>query len=396
MRRGSWGAIFLVLVLLAPMVVADSNEFVSRVSLRDVGVLAEGDLGIRSGAVSPDGKDVLVAGMDGFARLISAEQADDRNKDVELVTGRSSTVLDVAWHPRGNTALLVGEDGMAMRYERSTHGITNVNGSFTVLGHQLTKVVWRPSGDFAYVGAADGTVWKFAEHTGFEPLDNTGNSPVTDLACHRNPQYNICFIASMDDGIAIVDKDHVVTWLPKTASHTWIGLDCADPTLNECFGFASGLKSGAIRINTIDARQSFAMSVSQFSLPSGEQIGIAKGHDSSTLVATAPLGMLRHEPLSNETFTVLMPEDAAEFDAVVAGRTLAMVWENGFHRGFFITNYGNVIAFEPAVVEVDTNIMTVLILGAVAVSVPGVLLGLTYMNSPWLQKKYNQWRFKKR
>jgi len=38
--------------------------------------------------------------------------------------------------------------------------------------------------------------------------------------------------------------------------------------------------------------------------------------------------------------------------------------------------------------------MTILVLGAVAISVPGVIIGLIYMNSPWLQKKYNQWRFK--
>ena len=42
------------------------------------------------------------------------------------------------------------------------------------------------------------------------------------------------------------------------------------------------------------------------------------------------------------------------------------------------------------------NIMTVLVFGAVAVSVPGVILGLVYMNSPWLQRKYNQWRFGKK
>ena len=42
------------------------------------------------------------------------------------------------------------------------------------------------------------------------------------------------------------------------------------------------------------------------------------------------------------------------------------------------------------------NIMDVLVLGAVAISVPGVILGLIYMNSPWMQRKYKQWRFGKK
>ena len=39
--------------------------------------------------------------------------------------------------------------------------------------------------------------------------------------------------------------------------------------------------------------------------------------------------------------------------------------------------------------------LTTAILIAVSVSVPGVILGLIYMNSPFLQRKYNQ-IFKKR
>ena len=86
--------------------------------------------------------------------------------------------------------------------------MTNVNGSFSVLGKSLTTVIWRPGGDFAYVGAADGSVWKFAEHTGFERLENLGTSEVNDIACHRN--YNVCFLATMDEGIAVVDEGHAV------------------------------------------------------------------------------------------------------------------------------------------------------------------------------------------
>jgi len=61
-----------------------------------------------------------------------------------------------------------------------------------------------------------------------------------------------------------------------------------------------------------------------------------------------------------------------------------------------ITDFGNIIEFSPAVEEVEMNIMDVLVLGAVAISVPGVILGLIYMNSPWLQRKYKEFRFGKK
>ena len=91
-----------------------------------------------------------------------------------------------------------------------------------------------------------------------------------------------------------------------------------------------------------------------------------------------------------------MPSDAAAWNEVIAGRTLAVVWENSLHRGFIITEFGNIIAFTPATQEVETTIMDVLVLGAVAISVPGVILGLIYMNSPFLQRKYRELRFGKK
>ena len=391
MRGAPWLAVVLVGVLMMPVATA---ELTSRIELVDRGTLNDTDLGITVGSVSPDGQDVLLGGLNGYARLLSADEADDRAMDVELVTGRNSTVNDVAWHPRGNTALLVGDDGMAMRYDTYDHSITYVNGTFTVLGYELTSVVWRPSGDFAYVAAATGEVWKFAEHTGFELLDNLGVSRVTDIACHRN--YNVCVMATVDEGMAIIDEGHAVGWLTQTAAQTWVGVDCASPILNECVGFASGLTSSVVRINTIEPRQSTIEDPGRITLPSGEYVSVSRGHDGTSLVHLAPLGLVRNTPMSGEAFTVLVPGDAANWDEIIAGRGLAVVWETSQHRGFIITDFGNIIEFSPATEEVDMNIMDVLVLGAVSISVPGVILGLIYMNSPWMQRKYREWRFRKK
>ena len=216
---------------------------------------------------------VLLHGVAGYVHLISAENAGDRNDDIDLSTGRTSDVNDVAWHPRGNTALLVGDGGLAMRYDTYDHSITNVNGTFAVIGQTLTAVVWRPSGDFAYVAADDGSVWKFAEHTGFERLNNTGTSSVTDLACHRN--HNICFIGTVDDGLAVIDQGHAVRWMAQSASETWVGLDCVDPNLNECTAYASGLRSKVINVNILEPGQSTVGSTFLVDLLEGEQTGVS-------------------------------------------------------------------------------------------------------------------------
>ena len=381
----------MVVLILAQSVAAES---VTRISLYHAGELAETDLGITTGEVSPDGLQVLVGGANGYARLLSAEHADDRNSDVELLTGRNSTVRDISWHPRGITALLVGDAGMAMRYDSFDHSITYVNGTFSVLGHDLTAVAWRPAGDFAYVGAEDGNVWKFAEHTGFELLDNLGSSPVSDIACHRN--YNVCFIATLNDGLAVIDGDHTMSWIGGSSSQTWIGVDCSNPVLNECIGFASGLLSNTIHINTMSPKLSSIGQAMKLDLDEGEHVGVSRGWDQTSLVYLAPLGIIRYDGLNDQAFTVLLPADVTTFDAVIAGRSLAVVWENKEHQGFLITEFGNVVSFSPAREEVDMGIMEILVFAAVAISVPGVILGLIYMNSPWLQRRYKSLRFSKK
>ena len=390
MRRAL--ALVLVTILFLPTALAE--DIVTRIEMTEVGVLGETDLGVLGGAVSPDGETVLLYGMDGYTHLISALNPQNRGDDVDLSTGQTADVNDVNWHPRGNTALLVGDNGMAMRYDSYDHSITNVNGSFAVLGQTLTSVIWRPAGDFAYVGSEDGSIWKFAEHTGFEAVENTRNSAITDLECHRD--YNICFASSLSDGVAVIDQGFELTWLANTDGETWVAVDCADAFLNECTAFGSGLRTNVLEINTLDAAQTRATDTFAVDLLVADHTGVSPGNDASTLIHIAPLGLLRHEPVSNTVYTVLVPVDAVVFDEVIGGRAMAAVWEHAEHEGFFITQVGNIVAFEPAVEEVEMNIMTVLVFGAVAVSVPGVILGLVYMNSPWLQRKYNQWRFGKK
>jgi hypothetical protein len=380
-------SIFLAILLL-PIVVAEPS---SVIQITSSSTLEKNDIGINSGSISPDGEAVLLVGKDGYAHRISAIKPLDRSKDIELNTGTAKEFQDVAWHPRGNTALITGESGMALRYDTYDHSISNVNGSGAVNGLDMTSVAWRTSGDYAYFGAVDGSIWKFSEGSGFEKLDSYEKpSPVSDIACHRTN--NICVVVTLNDGIAVIGKDHHVTWMGNTNSETWMAVDCADPTLSECVAFASGLKTKAIHLNFEDSSLSYGKQTMMLTTLEGDLTGVSRGSDSSSLIHLTPFGLVRQQPITSDAYAQLVYSDVEEWDAVVAGRAIKLTWENKPLNGYFITDYGNIIAFQPATVEIDNSIMTMMILIAVAVSVPGVIIGLIYMNSPFLQRKYAERR----
>ena len=381
--------VLLLLILLMPTILAEDNN----VSLTLESSLTDVDVGITGAELSPNQETVLIVGLDGFAHLISAKNAGDRSVDVELNSGRQNHFNDVAWHPRGEAALIAGDLGTAMRYEKVDHGITVVNGTGAVLGRNLTSVDWRSAGDYSYFGAEDGSLWRFSEGTGFLLID-TVNSEITGISCHKN--YDMCVVSTLADGLGVIGQTHNITWLSGTKTDTWIDVDCPDSQLNECVAYGSGLRLIPILLNTIDHSKSDTGELVQYPSLSGDFIATSPGYGSSSIIQIAPFATVRYASLENSAKVQISSQQMLEWDSVIAGRQIAYVWETGFDDGFIITTNGNVISFEPMLIEIDNTILTTLILIAVTVSVPGVILGLIYMSSPSLQKKYLSFRRKSR
>lgn len=356
--------------------------------------VSESDAGIITGSLSPDTSKVLLIGSEGYAHLISADKAGDRSQDIELNTGKVVDLNDVSWHPRGQSALIAGDFGVALRYEVKDHGITVVNGTGAILGFDLSSVQWRSAGDFAYFGSDDGTLWRFSEGTGFVKIDNSSNSSITGISCHGN--YEICVVSSLSNGIGVISQSHQVTWISGTKTDTWIDVDCADPVLNECVAFGSGLRLRPILLNIIDASKTSVGELAQYPTLNGDFISVSSGFDRTTLIHLAPSSTVRYYPLDDVARVQISGQQLQEWDAVISGRQIAFIWENSQNDGFIITTNGNVISFSPVEFVVENNMVTTVILVAVSVSVPGVILGLIYMNSPFLQKKYLAFRKKSR
>ncbi|RPG76006.1 MAG: hypothetical protein CBE08_003310 [Euryarchaeota archaeon TMED248] len=378
--------LFCLSILMIPSVFSASS--VVEMELEES--LSESDIGILAGDVSPNGESVLLVGKDGYAREISALKADDRSRDIELLSGRDVDLNDISWHPRGQAALIAGDLGIALRYETSDNSVTLVNGTGSIIGHNLTTVEWRQAGDYAYFGAEDGGVWKFAEGIGFVALDDSRNSTITGISCHRN--IDSCVMSTLQDGLAVIGPTHNLTWLSGTSSHTWVDVDCAEPILNECLGFASGLRTGIIKINSIDSTKSSAKNPVQYTTLEGDFTKISRGHDSTSIIILAPFSTVRQYPVDDDAYVQISSEDASIWDPVISGRSISFIWENSFNSGFIITSFGNVISFSPPSEEVAESLVVVIIGYVVVISVPGVILGLIYMNSKTMQNYYAKLR----
>ena len=374
----------LLIILLAPLVSATEVGFEQENSLDQQG------LNIRAGEVSPSGSNILLVGDDGYVHMISASTPGDRSQDQAIDSSRSARFNDVSWHPNGETALIAGDLGAALRYSLSDNSIQAVNGAGTTGSIELTATSWRAGGDLAFFGAKNGNIYSFNEGEGMTQLENTLSSEITDIACHI--EQNICVVSTLDDGIAVIDRTREVTWLDGTSKYTWIGVDCSDVEYLKCAAFASGRRHVSIVLDIQDASNSRNGTVMQLKQGASDFTAVSRGFDGTTLVHLAPMESVRFKLNIDEAFMHIEAEAITTFDAEVAGQGIALIWEIGEDEGWMMTNEGMIISIFPVETRESLGIMETIVFTAVAISVPGVIIGLIFMNSTYLQRKYRQLR----
>jgi len=374
----------LLIILLAPLVNATEVGFEQENSLDEQG------LNIRAGEVSPSGSNILLVGDDGYVHMISASAPGDRSQDQEINSSRTARFNDVSWHPNGETALIAGDLGAALRYSLSDNSIEAVNGAGVTGSIELTATSWRAGGDLAFFGAKNGNIYSFNEGEGMTQLENTFSSEITDIACHI--EQNICVVSTLDDGIAVVDRTREVTWLDGTSKYTWIGVDCSDVEYLKCAAFASGRRHVSIVLDIQDASNSRNGTVMQLKQGASDFTAVSRGFDGTTLVHLAPMESVRFKLDIDEAFMHIESDLITTYDVEVAGQGIALIWEIGEDDGWMITNEGLIVKIFPVETYESLGIMETIVFTAVAISVPGVIIGLIFMNSPYLQRKYRQLR----
>ena len=383
-------AMILFGILLLPLVSASDVEFT------ELTPLSSQDLALNAGDVSPDGSTVLVVGSEGFVHGLSGDEPGDRGKDISIDSGRSASFNDVAWHPNGETALIAGELGAALRYVHSDQTIESLNGATIMGGVELTSVEWRAGGDLAFFGAKNGNIYvKDAEI--LTEIEGSMNSSIMDISCHI--EQNICVVATLEDGIGVIDRTSELSWISGTSNRAWMAIDCPKSTLYTCTGFASAREYLSIRLDIEDASKSTGdldgngeTDVRVLEQGDSDFIKLSRGFDGTTIVHMAPMESVRYEPKIDGMVLHTSSEDLTEFNPSVAGDSIALIWEKGQNDGWMITNTGKIVQITPDETMPSLGIMETIVFTAVAISVPGVIIGLIYMNSPFLQRKYRQLR----
>lgn len=374
----------LLLLLLAPLASA------SEVGFENENALSEQGLNIRAGEVSPNGESILLVGDDGYVHMISASNPGDRSQDQNIDSSRSARFNDVSWHPNGQTALIAGDLGAALRYTLSDNSIQAVNGAGNVGSIELTAISWRAGGDLAFFGAKNGNIYSFNEGEGMSQLEGTMDSEITDIACHI--EHNLCVASTLNDGIAVIDRTREVTWLDGTSGYTWMAADCPDSTYRKCVAFGSGRVHVSIVLDIEDASKSTTEKVLELLEGSTDFIATSRGYDGTSLVHLAPMESVRYKTSLDEVFMHMEAQAITDYDPEVAGQRIALMWEIGEDDGWMITNEGLIIDIFPVETRESLGIMETIVFTAVAISVPGVIIGLIFMNSSYLQRKYRQLR----
>ena len=374
-------ALVAVILLLTPLASAVPE---ATVELKIERKLANFDLGINGGELSPNGSKVLIYGEDGYAHLLSAESADDENTDVRLENETVQSLNSATWHPGGKSALIVGDSGTVLRFNSTNYALGEAEGAIAMADKDINAIQFTPGSSVAYLGTNDGEIWKYYADT-FTLLDNTASSRITDIDCMRNE--NICVFTTLDDGIAVVDQGDSISWITNTKFHTWLGVGCEDPTMNACTAFASGKKTAPVNINVLDTTQSSIGEIIVLGQLQGDIIGDNPATESCSLIAMAPFAMVRWNQYDEEAFLMFSKDNASEVDVLLGGETYAFAWENSVNTGFIVTSQGRIVSFAPISEELGGGIPTIFI-GLFAMTIPGVFLGLIYWNSPFLQRQY--------
>ena len=124
--------------------------------------LAERDLGIEAIAVGGETTQKVLVAVEGYARLLDGS---DPTQQVELATPTEETIRAIDWHPRGKTALMVGDNGLMLRYVAEDHSVTTVTGSSQLVNLDMAAIAWNGqklrhvAGEMAISGPIRRTRW---------------------------------------------------------------------------------------------------------------------------------------------------------------------------------------------------------------------------------------------
>ena len=359
-------ALVVLLILIVPTGTANTN---SVVKIDHSFTLIDYDPGIESVSNHDSSEWVVVAGASGYAIVM------DKNSPstmIPLAAVTKEDLLDSDYHPGGNTALVVGKNGTALRYSSSGQTL-EVAASQQDLGYDTVQAIsWNANGQWAYLGTAEGSLFRMRTSAdgGAEvlPIPGTGGSSINALDCLPDPL--VCIVASQDEGIGIIDRDHVLSWVGGSGS-SWTDITCVSSGRPVCVAIATDRQIAEVTFDTGIPIVNQKKLVDYSGMPTS--IGSKDG--GLILIVSTPAEILEHRTSDGLTYTYLTKEDVLDQSFGVAGSTITGHWGGEAQDHWIITRDGTVALLVPVSVgeaQGLARVASVLALGAMGLMLLGI------------------------
>lgn len=382
MRKGSRGVIAILLVL---MLAGPSALAASAVELGEGISLSDEDLGLNGVATDGDGETALVYGADAYVRALDVN---DPTQQIDLTWPGSQELLDGDFHPGGQTAFVVGEGGLVLRYAKQDHSLERAASESALNFSDISSVAWNTGGSWAYIGSAEGQIWRLraAEDGGAEihSLAGGGSSPIMAMDCH--PTIMMCVVAAAIEGIGIIERDHTFTWVGGTG-YPWTGIECPTGETPYCVAVADNQMVAMIELNPNDLSASIP-SISQLPDVNAYFVGIEAQQGDRTLIAMSPSSLIEHDISLNASFPWLDHSDINDLN--LSGDRIVGTWSTAQNAGWIVTARGHLIPFAGEVDDSSAGLLSVWILIAIPAATGLVVLSLVFSVSPEAQRWYTQ------
>tara|TARA_Y100000768_G_scaffold319042_1_gene254646 strand:+ start:80 stop:1261 length:1182 start_codon:yes stop_codon:yes gene_type:complete len=360
-------AVLLVVLFLGSNVSTLSSAS-SAVGMGDFESLPGDDLGLTGAELSPSKELVIAFGRDSNVIVFSASDPTDY---IETPSIGNNSLNDASFHPSGNSALVVGDNGTVLRYSDLDKSLTDA-GVKNLSGSDLLSVSWSLSGSWAYIGSSEGEIWRVrasgdggAETHLLEGLG--GHSPVTSIDCIS--QGIVCVASTTFNGIAIIQRDHSLNWIGG-ASTSWSDIGCLDSS-NSCVAISSNIL-GTINVNTSNPEKSTISGVEIIGLE-GVLITLADHDENRFLISLAPFGIVEHDLEKNATFPWLENSDVVNENIQLSGERVVSTWSLNDDTGWILTDRGNLASFHTVDDVVENSFVSSILSMAVLLAIMGFI-----------------------
>ena len=337
---------------------------------------------------------VLTGGLDGTVILLDYEQENSKAGVRVLSSGVSHTMNAASWHPSGHSALIVGDQGVLLRYNTETGTLEHVEGAnHSVLWADLSSVAWNQRGDIAWIGTKRGDVYRYTNDSLTSVLSDLGG--VQDIACLSVFLRSECMFVTQNSGILLSDREGTISskeWFAISESWNWLTGVCATDR-PVCVIAGGDTKYATIVIDSADVNNSQASEVANIMGSGAPVIDLFLTQEKDVMGVTSDSRIVwfhtsdsEYNDPGTDVYPFIEGSELSELNEIIDSQILTG-WMNptvdGDFHGWMITKNGHIVVIDPSVSGglVSATGSTIVFL-LVIIAVPGTILGLLWMYLP--------------